>query len=188
MTTGKRFDGKLVFLRDLEDNDLLRTHSWLHRQDISERIGVRIPFTLEDQAHWFARIPSVADKFVFAVCRIADGRHVGNVSIDNIDKRHCHGRISIFIADEGERGNGLGSDALQTLSRFAFKNLNLHKIWCKTNADEPELKSFYIRNGFELEGRLQQHELSQEGVWRDKWVFGRVNKHTEVGWGLNDAG
>lgn len=162
-----------VFLRDLAEEDLVRTHEWIHRPDINDRIGVRIPFTLEMQQRWYSGMVVAKGKYVFAICRIDDGAHVGNVSIDSIDIQHGHGRISIFIADKEERGKGLGSDALQALMKFAFNELRLHRVWCKTNADEEGLRNFYTKNGFSLEGRLVQHEMHC-GRYVDKWVFGMV--------------
>ena len=163
-----------VFLRALEVDDLSRTHEWLHRADIHSRIGVRIPFSMETQRAWFESLATIPDKYVFAVCREDNSIHIGNVSIDNIDNYHKHGRISIFLADVQNRNRGFGSDALSALTDFSFRILRLHRIWCKTNADESALERFYIRNGFQKEGRLVEHEI-YNGHFIDKWLFGKVN-------------
>ena len=163
--------GDKVFLRRLQREDLPRTWEWLHRPDIYERIGVAVPFSPTQQEGWFSRLEQAQDKMVFAVCLTADTRHIGNASLDMIDWRHRNARLSIFVADAAERGQGIGTQALWLLLRYAFDYLNLHRVWCKTPADDPRIRSFYEALGFVNEGRWREHEFS-EGSYRDKLVFG----------------
>ncbi len=163
--------GAKVYLRRLERSDLTRTWEWLHRPDIFERIGVAVPFSPTQQDAWFVRLETATDKLVLAVCRSDSHAHIGNVSLDNIDPRHRNARLSIFIADPGERGQGLGSDAIKVICRYAFDFLNLHRVWCKTDADEPRLIQFYQDLGFTEEGILRQHEF-KAGRYIDKRLFG----------------
>lgn len=167
--------GERVRLRRLEEADLDRTHEWLHRPDVNDKIGVAIPFSKEQQLAWFRTLERAEDKVVFAVCRREDGRHIGNVSLDTIDRRHHNARLSIFLADPGERGRGLGSDALRALSRFAFEGLGLHKVWCKTDAGDARVLRFYERLGFVREGTLREHEL-KHGKFIDKVIFGLIRE------------
>lgn len=167
--------GERVRLRRLEESDLDRTHEWLHRPDVNDKIGVAIPFSKEQQLAWFRTLAGASDKVVFAVCRRGDGSHIGNVSLDTIDRRHRNARLSIFLAEPGERGQGLGSDALRTLCRYAFEGLGLHKVWCKTDADDARVLRFYERLGFVREGTLREHEFKQ-GRFVDKAIFGLIRE------------
>jgi len=167
--------GEHVFLRRLERGDLDRTWEWLHRPDISSKIGVQVPFTREQQEQWFDRLQQDSAKIVFAVCRNSDTAHIGNVSLDMIDLRHRNARLSIFIADSSERGKGAGSEALSLLEQFAFTTLDLHKIWCKTDAGHPEVLRFYERLGFQQEGVMREHEL-KDGVYVDKLLLAKIRR------------
>lgn len=165
--------GSSVYLRHLERTDLDRTWEWLHRADIHERVGVMVPFSRTKQEAWFASLEQAQDKNVFAVCRIEDDVHIGNASLDMIDLRHRNAGLSIFVADQEIRGKGHGSDALRVLARYAFDYLNLHRIWCKTDADDTRLEYFYTRLGFQAEGVLREHEF-RNGVFIDKKLFARI--------------
>ena len=164
-----------LYLRKLEESDLDRTWEWLHRPDIYLKIGVQVPFSKEQQKQWFEKLQKEPAKFVFAVCLQENNTHIGNVSLDMIDMRHKNARLSIFIADQNTRGKGLGSDALILLESFAFKQLNLHKIWCKTDAGDPKVLDFYKKLGYQQEGLLKEHEL-KEGAFIDKVLFGKIIK------------
>lgn len=170
----KNIEGSSLFLRKLDSSDLDRTWAWLHRKDIYSKIGVRVPFTKEQQLEWFSRLQADEFKVVFAVCRREDGAHIGNVSLDMIDRRHRNARLSIFIAEEATRGKGFGSEAMTLLEKYAFSTLKLHKIWCKTDAGNPQVLRFYKKQGFRQEGLLVEHEF-KEGHFVDKVLLAKIN-------------
>jgi RimJ/RimL family protein N-acetyltransferase len=151
--------------------DLDRTHGWLHRDDISRAIGVRTPFTKEQQLRWFEDLSAATNKVVFAICEVGSGGHIGNVSLDTIDQRHKTARLSIFLAESGDRGQGLGTRALNLLCHYAFETLGLRRLYCKTNAGESKVLRFYERVGFRVEGTMREHELI-DGEYRDKVMLG----------------
>ena len=167
--------GERVYLRRLQRGDLDRTWEWLHRPDIYSKIGVQVPFTKEQQERWFDRLEQDCAKIVFAVCQSADAAHIGNVSLDMIDRRHRNARLSIFIADPSGRGKGSGTEALALLEQYAFSELKLHKIWCKTDAGHPEVLRFYERLGFHQEGVLREHEF-KDGVFVDKILLAKIGR------------
>jgi ribosomal-protein-alanine N-acetyltransferase len=165
-------EGNHLYLRKLAAADLNRTWAWLHRHDIYSKIGVQVPFTKEQQKRWFANLKTDLTKIVFAVCAKVGHTHIGNVSLDMIDFRHQNARFSIFIADQAVRGKGFGSEALTLLEQYAFNTLNLHKIWCKTDAGHPEVIHFYEKLGFRQEGLLKEHEI-KEKHFIDKIFFAK---------------
>ncbi|MBE0435678.1 MAG: GNAT family N-acetyltransferase [Methylomicrobium sp.] len=168
----KIVEGKSLYLRKLESMDLDRTWEWLHRPDINSKIGVRIPFTKEQQKQWFAQLQNDKSKIVFAICHNCDDGHIGNVSLDMIDFRHRNARFSIFIADYSQRSKGFGTESLTLLEHYAFAKLNLHKIWCKTDANDPKILDFYKKLGFQQEGLFKEHEV-KEGRFIDKVIFAK---------------
>jgi RimJ/RimL family protein N-acetyltransferase len=168
---GPCWKDELIRLRPLEQGDLDRTHEWLHRDDISRAIGVRTPFTKEQQLHWFEGLAAAPNKAVFAICQVESGDHIGNVSLDTIDQRHKTARLSIFLAEPGHRGQGLGARALNLLCHYAFETLDLRRLYCKTAAGEDKVLGFYERLGFRIEGTMREHEFI-DGAYRDKVMLG----------------
>ena len=171
---GKAIEGKQLYLRFLKYDDLDRTWEWLHRPDVYNKIGVKTPFSKEEQKKWYASLEKDKFKKVFAVCKKDNNIHIGNVSLDMIDIRHGNARLSIFIADHNARGKGYGSEALQLLEKYAFDTLKLHKIWCKTDAGDEKVLNFYHNLRFIQEGRLKEHER-KDGIFVDKVLFGKIN-------------
>jgi len=169
----------IIYLRPLEHADLDRTLDWINRPDISRAIGVSTPVTRKSQNLWFEALKKARQKVVFAICRVSDDGHIGNVSLDNIDQRHGNGRISIFVADQGQRSQGIGSRAMRLLMREAFVNRRLNKIWCKTTAGNPAIVDFYERLGFRQEGLMREQERL-DGEFVDKVVLGLLRSDWEM--------
>lgn len=162
----KQNQGK-VYLRRLQESDLPTTLIWMQRPDIQVMMGVKGSVSAESQAKWFADLQSRTDKVVFAVCLQGSDKHIGNVSLDQIDLHNRNARMSIFIADDEYRGEGFGSDALMLLLEHAFGALKLHRVYVKMESDNVSLLEFYMRHAFQPEGRLVQHEV-KNGLFVDK--------------------
>lgn len=160
----------LIYLRKLEITDLDRTWVWVNDPEIAEKIGTPIPVSKSEQLRWFERTDQANDKIVFALCLKDGDRHIGNLSLDNIEPRHRTARLSIFIADRSHRGQAIGSRAIRLLVGYAFNYLNLNKVWCKTTASDDRVVGFYERLGFKVEGVLRMHELVA-GRYVDKMLL-----------------
>ena len=163
-------DGK-IYIRRLEKTDLDRTWLWLNKPEIFQRIGVLAPISKTRQEAWFEQMDKQNDKFVFAICQSPGDEHIGNLSLDNIDHRHRTARFSIFIAESGKRGGGLGTRAIRLLLEYAFDFLNLNRVWCKVTDDDEKLPAFYEKLGFQIEGKLRQHEFI-DGKYVDNIILG----------------
>jgi UDP-4-amino-4,6-dideoxy-N-acetyl-beta-L-altrosamine N-acetyltransferase len=169
----------LIYLRKLEDSDLERTWHWVNRPDIYTTIGILAPVSMTAQRRWFDELDRSKSKIVFAICLRDGDRHVGNVSLDQIDYRHRNARLAIFIAEPGLRGQGIGTRAMRLLIEYAFNLINLNRLYCKTTAGNPAVIEFYEKLGFKIEGCLRKHEYIA-GQYVDKIILGLVRTHSET--------
>lgn len=163
--------GTKVYLRCLQKKDLERTLSWINDPDIMDNIGVRGPRTHEQQLRWFESLQDDNTKIVFSICIRDNDTHIGNVALDQIDTINRNCRLSIFIGNIQQRGNGYGFEATKLAIEYGFFYLNLHKIYCKTNATNEAALRMYKKLGFKQEGLLRKHEYKQ-GEYVDKIMFG----------------
>lgn len=159
----------ILYLRKLEASDLDRTWSWMNTPEIFMIMGVYAPISKTGQLRWFEQLDKTENKIVFAICTVDDDIHIGNVSLDKIDYRHRHARLSIFLADPAMRGQGHGKRALTLLLEYAFHFLNLHRVYAKMNSDRDNILKFYENLGFQPEGKMRQHEFIN-GTYIDKLI------------------
>ena len=164
------FSDALIYLRKLEETDLDRTWKWINDPDIYLTIGIRIPVTKTAQKRWFNQLDASSSKIVFAICLKEEDKHVGNASL-----RYRNARLSIFVADPKLRGKSIGTRAMKLLIEYAFKFLNLHRLYCKTTAGDEKVLAFYKKLGFQVEGQLREHEFIQ-GRYVDKIMLGLLRE------------
>ncbi|HTR04827.1 MAG TPA: GNAT family protein [Thermoanaerobaculia bacterium] len=149
--------GQRVYLRSIERDDLQRCHAWMNDADLIATLAQRFPMSLSREADWIERVTRGQDpsELTFAICLSENDRHVGNCGLVAIDRDNRTATLGIFIAERDCRGRGFGADAVRTLCRFAFDEMDLRKIRLDVQASNaPALKS-YEGVGFRREGVLR---------------------------------
>jgi RimJ/RimL family protein N-acetyltransferase len=94
-----------------------------------------------------------------AVCRKDDGRHIGNIKLQALDRVHESATISIVIGETGLWGKGIGTEAVAMSCRYGFETLGLHRLDAGCYAENVASMRIFEKCGFAREG------LSR-GVWR----------------------
>ncbi|UTH75766.1 GNAT family N-acetyltransferase [Chromobacterium sp. IIBBL 290-4] len=94
------------------------------------------------------------------------GRVIGTVSFSNIARgafQACHLGYGIDRACEGR---GLMREALEAAIRFAFDDLQLHRIQANYQPHNVRSAALLQRLGFVIEGQAKDY-LFLDGAWRD---------------------
>lgn len=115
--------------------------------------------------------------FQWGVARKEDDRVIGTVTIFRVVRDHRRGEIGAVIG-RGHWGAGLGSEAVTALIRFAFEDLDLHRL--EADPDPNNLASIRMieRQGFKREGYLREryfldgepHDALYYGLLRREWI------------------
>lgn len=66
--------------------------------------------------------------------------------------------FDIIIADDKHKGKGYGSDALQTLSRYLFKEMGVQKCWIEVITGNPRAVKAYRKAGFKIKKKFVDME------------------------------
>jgi RimJ/RimL family protein N-acetyltransferase len=74
--------------------------------------------------------------------------------------------FGLFIGEPSAWNRGFGSDAIGTLVRFAFDEMNLRKLRINVFDYNDRAKHVLETHGFVAEGRLQR-EFYREGAYHD---------------------
>ena len=86
---------------------------------------------------------------------------LGHCRLSNVDQfaRSCE--LTIVIGNRDYQGRGFGSDAVKLLTKYAFRLLNMNRVWLTVAATNERAIRCFRACGFVEEGRLRQH------IWRD---------------------
>jgi RimJ/RimL family protein N-acetyltransferase len=169
---------KDIYIRILEETDIAQTTLWMNDPEISAIMGYLPVQTLSEQLNWFKDLCKDKSRYVFAICKKEGGNQVGNVGLGNIDYINRHCMFNIFIVDKDNRSVGLGTQATLLALDFAFKNLNMNKVYLRTSAKFLEANRLYKKLGFIQEGIMRQHYYTN-GIYEDKILYSILKSEYE---------
>ncbi|MCJ7668410.1 MAG: GNAT family N-acetyltransferase [Anaerolineae bacterium] len=79
------------------------------------------------EERWFERHLNDEKSRIFAI-ETEKGVHIGNIGLHEIDYKDGKATLGIMIGEKGHWDQGYGTAAICTLLRFAFQELNLHRV------------------------------------------------------------
>lgn len=86
-------------------------------------------------------------------------RHVGNIKLDSINRRHGLGEVGVLIGEPDAWGRGIARTAISILCDIAGDELSLRKLTAGCYASNLASERAFMRAGFQIEGRRPAHFL-----------------------------
>jgi RimJ/RimL family protein N-acetyltransferase len=159
--------GEHIILRAFEREDAERCYRWMNDPNIVRTLKSRYPIAFQNEMEWLDRAmhASVTERH-FAIERKDDRTHVGNASIHDIEWVSRVASFGLFIGEPSAWNRGFGSDAIRTLVRFAFDEMNLRKLRIDVFDYNDRAKHVLETQGFVQEGRLRA-EFYRDGAYHD---------------------
>jgi RimJ/RimL family protein N-acetyltransferase len=160
--------GRSTFLRPAEREDIPRFVEWMNDERTVVYLAARAPIGLADEERWFERMVEGQgdDRWFFVICRTGDERAIGTIGLFDIDLTNGSAGLGISLGDPGDRGQGLGTDALEILLDFAFGELRLERVWLDVYDFNRRAMRSYEKAGFTDEGVLR-HAVYRRGRYQD---------------------
>jgi RimJ/RimL family protein N-acetyltransferase len=149
--------GNKIKLVSLSREDLPKARGWVNDSFLKARMLRVVPVSPEDQEKWYENIVQDASKIVFAIRTMDDGRHIGNTGLYHIDWTHKRAEFWILIGERDFWGQGIGSEVVALMQRYAFENLDLNKLYVNVGIDNEAAIALYKKANFVQEGIMKQH-------------------------------
>ena len=167
MTTGSK-----VHLRPIERDDLPRYVRWFGDPEVRRHLSVYLPFSLAQEERWFDGLAERLEQGNDVVLAIdtRQGVHIGNVGLHGINWKDRHAELGIVIGDKEHWGQGYCGDAINTLLRLAFGEMNLHRVYLRVDADNTRGIRCYTKCGFQVEGTLRD-AVFRGGAYHDQLLM-----------------
>ena len=140
-----------------------------------------VPFSQKATKKWLdeflGKIEEQPDHFPFAIYTLEDNRLIGHIGLDGIQWNHGDAFVGIGIGERDFWSKGYGTDAMRVLLRYAFMELNLHRVTLDVFEYNPRAIRAYEKAGFVIEGRSRQYLLREGkrwdmifmGILREEW-------------------
>jgi RimJ/RimL family protein N-acetyltransferase len=172
-------EGSKVNLRALELRDIDRRLAWVNDPEVARFLLRRYPMAYPaEESSLRARAAKMGayDHVLFAI-ETKDGTYIGNTWLHEASPENRSTELGIMIGDKTRWGQGYGGDAICTLLRFAFDEMNLNRVALQVADFNERGIACYRRCGFVHEARLRQdayfdgayHDVLQMSILRDEF-------------------
>ena len=146
-----------------------RMSAWMSTPVIAGNLGLRGTPSLERTLAWIQNAGTDQSMHAFAI--LIQGRHVGNVVLDQVDLYLKKARFSIYLGEADARGKGAGITGTYLALKTGFEELDLYKIWLTVHIQNTRAIQTYLNAGFRKEGQLRG-EFLVHGARLDAWYMG----------------
>jgi RimJ/RimL family protein N-acetyltransferase len=172
-------EGKLVRLRALEPEDLERATKWMNDPEVTRFLFVRYPISRVEEERWLreASTNNFATGLRLAI-ETKDGVHIGSIDLRNTSPEDRRASLGVVIGEPEYWSKGHGTDAIMTILRFAFRQMNLNRVSLEVFETNERALACYRKCGFREEGRLRQERFKHGRYW-DAIVMGILREEFE---------
>lgn len=156
-----------IFLRPMELYDAEKVGKWRFSEDNYSYFYEFTPTSRFVNELWFQDTLKKKTELNFIITEKNGNIDIGMISLVDIDFRNqkCEmGRV--LIAEKDARGKGFGKQAIQLLLEYAFKHLNMHKVYCEVLSDNLTAIETYKKCGFIQDGYFENH-IYKNGDFKD---------------------
>ena len=166
--------GDKVLLRAVEEADNSLLLSLINDPDTEMMLGGSSwPISEAEQLKWFEHQERSRDVLRCIVALQDDGKAIGTIILSDIDQKNATGHIHIKMSKNGGRGKGYGTDAVNTMVRYAFDELRLNCIYANILSYNEVSIRLFERCGFKRDGILR-HRVYKKGKFVDLIAYSRL--------------
>jgi RimJ/RimL family protein N-acetyltransferase len=164
---GPLLRGEKVTLRPARENDAEDFVRWFADMEVTRFLSRRMAITLQQEQEFLKKLGESKDDVWWVL--EADGKAIGATGIHRIDWIDAHGTTGIMIGEKDHWRKGYATEAMQLRTRYAFRELNLHKLLTEVDTDNEASKKALERNGYKAVG-IRREQTFREGKWKDRWL------------------
>ncbi|MBT8284631.1 MAG: GNAT family N-acetyltransferase [Flavobacteriaceae bacterium] len=168
--------GKKVNLRALEPEDLDFLYLLENDTRLWEISGTQYPYSRHvlkqylDNAH---RDIYEVKQLRLAICDM-DGSLLGLIDLFEFDPKHERVGLGLVILKQEDRKKGMGMEAVDLVTNFAFTSLNVRQVYANVIEDNiPSIKLFE-KLGF-TRTAVKKDWIRWQGSYKDQYLFQKFN-------------
>jgi diamine N-acetyltransferase len=145
-----------VALIALTENHLPDLFEWINEREQVLLNAAYRPVNEEAHRAWFSSLHARKDVVIFGIKIQKTDMLIGTCQLQNINYIHRNAEMRIRIGKQSEREQGYGTEAIRLILDFAFKDLNLHRVYLYVFKTNVIALHVYKKVGFVQEGLLRK--------------------------------
>lgn len=170
--------GTIINLGPLRESDSEILFNWINTKDIVVLSSVPKPVHHGSHQEWFHHIQRTDNCVIFAIRTNDTDSLIGTCQLHSIHPVARSAELQIRIGEVSHLSKGCGTEAVKLLLDYAFKDLNLERVYLHVFADNERAVRTYEKCGFQREGTLRKaayvdgchHDIIIMAVLREEWM------------------
>jgi ribosomal-protein-alanine N-acetyltransferase len=165
--------GERIYLRLLNETDITEDYvGWLNDSQVVRYLETgRFPSTPETIQKYIERFTESSTDIIFAIVNKENEKHIGNVSLNDINWIHRTANTGLLIGRKEYWGKRYAFEAWNLVLEYAFERLGLRKVTAGVIKGNDASVATLKKLGFKLEGTSRQ-QYFVEGSYNDAFRFG----------------
>lgn len=150
-------EGNSLFLRELLHQDITDEYlSWFKNNEVTSFLEVNgSSLTKRMVIDYIEEGNTTGNYKMFAICIKEGNKHIGNMKVGPINKKHLIADLVCVIGDQGFWGKGLATEAISLGNKLAFEEFGIRKLHGQIYADNIGSIKAYCKAGWIIEGIIQ---------------------------------
>lgn len=144
---------------------------WVNDPAVTRYLASQPSWTA-DALRSYVRDTLESDDTWFLAMELRSGRHIGNIKLGPVETSHRRAAIGILVGDRACWGQGYASEAIRTLTQWAFDDLGLHKVTAGAWGTNRGSVGAFEKAGYHVEAVCRDHFYDDEG-WADLILLAR---------------
>lgn len=160
--------GERLMLREYREEDFGAIRRWVNDPEATRYLSHAFlaPHTALGTEKFMQSILSgQREGYFFVIADRNTQEYYGQIDIFQVDAVSRCGEIGIVVAPWVWH-RGYAREALGLIERYAFEQLNFHRLWLDVFAENVRARAAYRAAGFVEEGVLREH-IFKDGAYRD---------------------
>jgi len=145
-----------VALAPVKTDDLPLMFDWINDREQVHFNASYKPVSEQQHQEWFEALRLRKDIELFGIRLLETGELIGTCQLHSINKIHRNAELQIRLGNVSLRGQGYGTEAVRLLLEFAFKDLNLRRVYLHVFSSNLAAIHVYEKAGFTREGLLRK--------------------------------
>ncbi len=168
--------GKKVVLRALEPEDLEFLYALENDTRLWEISGTQTPYSKHilkqylENAH---RDIYEVKQLRLAICDIKETL-VGLIDLFDFDPKNQRIGLGIVISNQEDRNQGMGAEAIEIVTSFAFSSLQVRQVYANVLEDNVASVHLFNKMGFSQTGARKEW-IRSDGQFKNELLFQKFN-------------
>jgi RimJ/RimL family protein N-acetyltransferase len=163
-------EGRKVFLRPYEENDMPYLLKWYNDYELNKLAGWSSGKTSASKLRFNMSRSFGSDPMNLMIDDL-DGKPIGTIQLYDFNDQDKSCKLGIRIGDKGYWSKGYGGDAVNTIVEYAFTSMDMFRVDLRVYEFNGRAAHCYEKCGFKLEGRSRKSAYI-DGDYYDEILMG----------------